>query len=830
MSAKRRGKLVPKTKIASNWLSEDEKVPKARKKDTYKCFCNKRYSSAAYLARHILKNHAPSNGVNTEDGAASQEGRLGTSEILGPGSSSEANTKNNECNPKVGEHADWLPSPQVTDMCSSTKAPRKKLRPKGRARPTSSYKYRNRRKTDGKTSTDVTGVTRIKPKVELEESTDLVNCDPLLLNSEIGEEVETSMREVETPLDSFSFPQSVYDFDDVSDDEGIGELPDFKSEEFDDDVSSKEDETKSDIFNDTNMSIDATSGISMTGSTPVKKRSMRTYQGGIMKRLHACHICSKTYSSVGKLKRHMKSHTEEGQKRLFTCGICQKSFNSNSVLIAHIRVHTGEKPFKCDECDMAFKQTSHLNRHKRVHSGEKPFTCEICKKGFPHNFNLVIHRRKHTGEKPYVCNVCNHPFADRSNLNKHMPRCLRRLCEQIDVMGPLDGSMDEYLHDRRKNSSRVKSELTRGDSDDNLFGDTLGFPVTYEQVITQAVEEVPGTSSYMDETPYHTPDEGNSFDMGATEHRDMAHSLIGQIEPSRVMREVDVMFVEGDSNEGGPESRFRRKDTGRRGEVYPDATPSKKRTRSKPNANTPTPKRQSTPRKRSPKKATKQDSDSNLHHSIGSPASLPHNIFQDDSNERMTDGRTGRGNDHTGSDFAILAEQILDDQMTMESESNLTELLIPVDSGWMEHTKGVAKQQDQSHRRPPPVSELFKLTRPPEMDEPSTELTPEPYNTLPTSSTPEISWSGPATSPPNSVSTTAQEQDSITLPTLPSTAQEKPTEYTSMEIEPNNHFSPVNTIGSEVEEVYAQFPDPSYDQGLEVNTKNIIISEPNREY
>ena len=69
-----------------------------------------------------------------------------------------------------------------------------------------------------------------------------------------------------------------------------------------------------------------------------------------------------------------------------------------------------------------------------------------------------------------MCNVCNHPFADRSNLNKHMPRCLKRLCEQIDVMGSLDDSMDEYIHERRKKkSSRVKSEFNQGDSDDNLF-------------------------------------------------------------------------------------------------------------------------------------------------------------------------------------------------------------------------------------------------------------------------------------------------------------------------------------------------------------------------
>ena len=91
--------------------------------------------------------------------------------------------------------------------------------------------------------------------------------------------------------------------------------------------------------------------------------------------------------------------------------------------------------------------------------------------------------------------------------------------------------------------------------------------MTYEQVITQAVEEVPGTSSYMDETPYHTPDEGNSFDMGEQRDRSMTQSLIGQMESSRVMREVDVMFVEGEPAEADAGKRFRRKDTGRRGDV-----------------------------------------------------------------------------------------------------------------------------------------------------------------------------------------------------------------------------------------------------------------------
>ena len=93
----------------------------------------------------------------------------------------------------------------------------------------------------------------------------------------------------------------------------------------------------------------------------------------------------------------------------------------------------------------------------------------------------------------------------------------------------------------------------------------MNFPVTYEQVITQTVEEAPGTSSYMDETPYHTPDEGSSFDMVGSAERSLGQSLIGQIEPSRMMREVDVTFVEGEPPEWDSVKRFRKRDAGKRG-------------------------------------------------------------------------------------------------------------------------------------------------------------------------------------------------------------------------------------------------------------------------
>ena len=286
----------------------------------------------------------------------------------------------------------------------------------------------------------------------------------------------------------------------------------------------------------------------------------------------------------------------------------------------------------------------------------------------------------------------------------------------------------------------------------------------------------------------------------------------------------------------------------------PDSSTPKKRPRPKQPMTMPPPKRQATPRKRSPKKPATTPGKEPLDQT----STLPHNIFQEDSNEGASSigssrlsrtGQSGRRRDdspgRTGSDFAMLAEQILDDHLPMESESNLTaELLIPVDSGWIEH-KSASKGMMQHDRRPPPVSELFKLTRPPEMD----DTLPDPVSpSYPPTSTHNLAWSSelsvPSSMPPP-VSTSAQISNQTTeCVVLPSTLHDKPTEYTAMEIEQPFHSSPSvlsptqarqvlspGVLGTEVEEVYAHYPaDTNYDQGLEVDTKNIIISEPDRNY
>ena len=91
--------------------------------------------------------------------------------------------------------------------------------------------------------------------------------------------------------------------------------------------------------------------------------------------------------------------------------------------------------------------------------------------------------------------------------------------------------------------------------------------MSYEQVITQAVEEVPGTSAYMDDTSYQTAEEGSSYDLSGIEGQSMGQSLIGQIEPSRMMREVDVTFVEEESTDGDLTKRLRKKDSSKKGNI-----------------------------------------------------------------------------------------------------------------------------------------------------------------------------------------------------------------------------------------------------------------------
>jgi len=57
-------------------------------------------------------------------------------------------------------------------------------------------------------------------------------------------------------------------------------------------------------------------------------------------------------------------------------------FYTRQCLAVHRRSHSGEKPFECTVCSKRFTTPGKLVVHSRIHSGEKPHKCHVCEKAF----------------------------------------------------------------------------------------------------------------------------------------------------------------------------------------------------------------------------------------------------------------------------------------------------------------------------------------------------------------------------------------------------------------------------------------------------------------
>jgi len=188
-----------------------------------------------------------------------------------------------------------------------------------------------------------------------------------------------------------------------------------------------------------------------------------------------CH-CSKTFSTLSKLKTHHRKHSKE---KPFQCQICGKYYTHRNTLARHqllycprlkIKTETPESSpphsaeeltklilqaeviipgkrkneettsghqqcahshhskvskltaktksdTKCLVCDKEFFDVKSYENHRDFHL--KTRECCKCHKVLGNKSKLLTHHRSHTKELPYNCSLCAKSFAELSTLRKH---------------------------------------------------------------------------------------------------------------------------------------------------------------------------------------------------------------------------------------------------------------------------------------------------------------------------------------------------------------------------------------------------------------------------
>lgn len=95
---------------------------------------------------------------------------------------------------------------------------------------------------------------------------------------------------------------------------------------------------------------------------------------------------------------HSKNDIKTDKAAKYNCNICSKSFTSLSKVKLHVESHGQKGRFVCDVCGQAYKQERAFNVHMGMHNGVNPFTCQFCNKSFTQKISLVRHLPLHTGK------------------------------------------------------------------------------------------------------------------------------------------------------------------------------------------------------------------------------------------------------------------------------------------------------------------------------------------------------------------------------------------------------------------------------------------------
>uniref|UniRef100_A0A182J6S7 C2H2-type domain-containing protein n=1 Tax=Anopheles atroparvus TaxID=41427 RepID=A0A182J6S7_ANOAO len=150
------------------------------------------------------------------------------------------------------------------------------------------------------------------------------------------------------------------------------------------------------------------------------KRKASVRRGTIVRSLHQCTTCEKTFNQKSNLIDHQRLHE---QVKLFKCDYCSKSFVQIANLRMHLRTHTAERPYQCKICQKSFTQSGTLQMHLRAHAKIKPHSCDTCEKAFLTNSDLAKHKLSHSGIKGFHCVLCkNRSFTQKIHLRLHLQK------------------------------------------------------------------------------------------------------------------------------------------------------------------------------------------------------------------------------------------------------------------------------------------------------------------------------------------------------------------------------------------------------------------------
>ena len=166
-----------------------------------------------------------------------------------------------------------------------------------------------------------------------------------------------------------------------------------------------------------------------------------------------CHVCDKSYFTVGHLNEHIKAFhdlTTHG------CDLCDFKTNTERNLEKHIAKAHFAKTIPCAECPYSVHDKEDLNDHiAKSHTRKEDWPkCTDCDYTWWHKQNVANHIKKVHLKIRFTCQICSNVFTEKANLNAHMKKIHSDMLIKLD--NPKSGSR---FAERFQLKTRFQEEL-----------------------------------------------------------------------------------------------------------------------------------------------------------------------------------------------------------------------------------------------------------------------------------------------------------------------------------------------------------------------------------